>query len=105
MSDFLNVSRKEDMSPDGGMRLLMEPDGDICVFVVNERHQCAGVQFTTPFGGGGGSKRTYKALRALMRAMAEDNADPLAQNRAGEFGGALVLAQVDPPERGKKPSA
>ena len=51
----------------------------------------ASVEFCT-YGGGGGSTRTWKALQALAVAMAEDNADPHQQARAGTFLGAVLLA-------------
>lgn len=92
---MLMVDRKEDMSPDGFLRLIMEDDGDIIVSVASGdpngglRH-FADVQFCTSFGGGGASPKTHKALQALMIALAEDNRDAAA-HRLKEFAGKDVL--------------
>ena len=42
--------------------------------------------------GGGGSPATWEALRALARAMAQDNADAEARGRQGKFLGQELLA-------------
>jgi hypothetical protein len=97
------VERREDMSPSGRLRLIMETDGDIIVSIAAGDHSggiksFADVQFTVPFIGGGGSQRTYRALRELMRAMAQDNADPYAQGRVGKFKGEDILGWEKLPE-------
>lgn len=96
MSETIAVDRKEDMSPTGFLRLYMQPDGDVLVSVTaedmhgNKRGPLC-VEFCT-YAGGGRSPRTLKALRELMRAMAEDNADPLTnQSARHEFLGAELL--------------
>ncbi len=71
------VDRKEDMSPDGYLKLIQEEDGDIIVTVLSGKRNggilgSASVQFCTRTGGGR-SYRTREALQALMRAMARDN--------------------------------
>lgn len=74
------ISRLEDMSPAGQLQLILQEDGDICVQVLEgdadgKITQIAGVEFCAPVTGGGKSPRTLKALRQLMIAMIEDNAD------------------------------
>ncbi|TFH48741.1 MAG: hypothetical protein E4H01_05745 [Lysobacterales bacterium] len=71
------VTRKEDMSPDGRLRILMEDDGDMIVIVVpasDEQSPSQSVQFCM-LQGGGNSLHTRKALVALMAAMRLDNAE------------------------------
>lgn len=93
----MNVERLESMSPNGFLRLHIQEDGDV-IITIAESDQSGGfdaiasVEFCTPFGGGGGSSRTHKALVELAKAMAEDNADPSQQGRAGEFDGKEILA-------------
>ena len=95
----LIVDRKEDMSPDGYLRLTMEQDGDIILTVASGGrnggiNRFADVQFCTAFGGGGGaSPRIHRALRELMVAMAEDNRDGAAHRRQ-EFVGEDVLEAI-----------
>lgn len=67
------VARKEDMSPNGRMRLFKEQDGDICVAVIDNDGNMADVQFCTVGMGGGKSGKTLAALNALALAMMEDN--------------------------------
>lgn len=67
------VERLEDMSPRGLLRLLIQDDGDVIVSVQQNDLQSADVEFCTS---GGRSPRTLHALRALAKAMQEDNADP-----------------------------
>lgn len=99
MSETLVVDRKEDMSPSGFLRLYMQPDGDVLVSVTaeNMHGEMRGplcVEFCTR-AGGGRSPRTLKALQELMRAMAEDNADPLGnQSARHEFLGADLIPAV-----------
>jgi hypothetical protein len=93
----MNVDRLESMSPNGFLRLHIQEDGDV-IITVGESDQSGGfdgiasVEFCTPFGGGGGSPKTHKALVELAKAMAEDNADPVYHGRAGEFNGVEILA-------------
>lgn len=98
MGDVLIVERKEDMSPNGYLRLLMEPDGDIIVHVGEcdpngEFTQFADVQFCTLFGGGGRSPKTHAALRELMLAMAEDNQNGNESAR-GAFVGEDIVSRI-----------
>lgn len=93
--DVVMVDRKEDMSPDGYLRLTMESDGDIIVSVASGGpnggvENFADVQFCTRFGGGGASPETHRALRELMRAMAIDNKDG-KDHRRQEFSGIEIL--------------
>lgn len=76
MSD---VTRWEDMSPAGALRLVQQNDGDIIVQIVNyynaslsPEYREASVEFCT-FAGGGHSPKTLEALRNLMVAINEDN--------------------------------
>lgn len=70
------VTRYEDMSPDGRLELLKQPDGDVIVVVtayhLGEFRQ-AEVEFCTPMSGGGQSERTWQALLRLMEEMDADN--------------------------------
>ena len=84
-----DVKRAEDMSPRGHLHLSLDGDGDVIVAVKSDDGtgriiEWASVEFCTVGIGGGGSPRTYKALRALMVAMAEDNADPNCKGRSIE---------------------
>lgn len=90
------VDRKESMSPDGFIRVIVQEDGDACLTVgqgeVNAGIlRVASVEFCTPMGGGGGSSRTHAALRLLAVAMARDNAEGLQDGRRGEFPGTEIL--------------
>lgn len=75
---MVKVERLEDMSLRGRLRLLEQDNGDIIVAVQAEENgllQPGGsVEFCMPGPGGGRSPRTLVALRALLGAMAEDNA-------------------------------
>ncbi len=66
------VERNEDMSPDWKLRIHRQNDGDMQVSVVSPDAQYTTVEFCTS---GGRSPKTIKALRSLMQAMDEDNAD------------------------------
>lgn len=71
------VVRKEDMSVNGRLRLIKQTDGDICVTVITDEGESAGIEFCTVGMGGGKSGRTLAALNELALAMIEDNkADP-----------------------------
>lgn len=105
--DVVIVDRKEDMSPDGYLRLTMEADGDVIISVASGGASggvegFADVQFCTKFGGGGASPRTHKALRELMRAMAEDNRDG-KEHRRQEFSGAALLSMSGDGRRNPPP--
>lgn len=66
--------RKEDMSPDGKLCMVMEDDGDICLSIIrgnNGRNR--DVQFCSIGSGGGKSRHTLEALRNLMHAIELDN--------------------------------
>lgn len=84
--------RREDMSPDGTLRLLMETDGDMILTVVQTQSEMTGlrhefpvfasVQFCT-YSGGGKSPRVREALIALADAIREENEtnpDPREEN-------------------------
>lgn len=78
--------RKEDMSPDGKLMLIVQADGDVIVSVTSSDEGTgahASIEFCTPFSGGGGSPRTHKALLALVEAMQADNQDAACQQRSG----------------------
>ena len=80
------VSRKEDMSPDGELHLLKQPDGDIVVVVETYTNDFgnreeypirAQVEFCSPGGGGGRSPMVLNALRLLFDIMSlENKTDP-----------------------------
>ncbi len=70
------VTRAEDMSPDGRLRVWMQQDGDLIVEVVPEsskQEPSASVEFCTVGSGGGRSPHTRKALMELMEAIKRDN--------------------------------
>ena len=82
------AERFEDMSQRGRLRVLQQDDGDIIVCAMTDPNcpngfQMADVEFCTS---GGKSPKTLAALRALMQAMAEDNADRPDCHRRGEQG-------------------
>lgn len=71
--------RREDMSPDGKLSLIMQEDGDIIISIfgkgrMHDRDQycTVAVEFCTS---GGRSHHTRMALRALMVAIEKDNTD------------------------------
>jgi len=66
--------RREDMSPDGKLCMVMEDDGDICLSVISGNGgRNTGIQFCTVGSGGGKSRHTLEALRNLMQAIHLDN--------------------------------
>jgi len=67
------IARKEDMSRDGRLRLFKQEDGDICVAVIDEYGNSAGVEFCSVGSGGGKSPKVLAALNALALAILEDN--------------------------------
>ena len=100
-----SVSRKESMTPDGYLKLVIQEDGDVFVHVAKGGvngglMMFAGVEFCTPSTGGGGSTHTHGALHALAVAMARDNADALQQGRAGDFKGEELLKNASQARRG-----
>ncbi len=68
------IARKEDMSPNGRLRLFRQDDGDMCVAIIEDDGTMAGVEFCVPGTGGGKSPKTLRALHALAHAILEDNA-------------------------------
>ncbi len=84
------AERFEDMSPRGRLRVIQQEDGDMIVEVIEDLHSksptaglSAAVEFCTS---GGKSPKTREALRALMLAMAEENAERPHCLRRGERG-------------------
>lgn len=72
------VTRAEDMSPDGRLRIWQQEDGDLIVEIVPEsakEEPSVSVEFCTVGSGGGRSPHTRKALVALMAAIKLDNAE------------------------------
>jgi hypothetical protein len=69
------VSRPEDMSPSGGMTLMLQADGDVIVAVHDGEANESCVEYCTPMSGGGRSRHTLRALKLLALAMARDNED------------------------------
>jgi len=66
------ITRREDMGA-GELRLLRQEDGDMCVSVISEEGDMAGIEFCTPITGGGRSPKVLDALYALARAVLEEN--------------------------------
>jgi hypothetical protein len=93
-STMLTAERFEDMSQRGRLRVIQQNDGDVIVGIVEDPDGPNGgvttsVEFCTS---GGKSPKTLIALRSLMQAMAEDNADSPHCHRRGEQGlGVTVL--------------
>lgn len=76
------VERLEDMSPKGRLRVCVQGDGDVIICLIQDDGRMADVEFCTPGAGGGGSRRTWEALRNLVSAMEADNDDPRCSHRA-----------------------
>ncbi|WP_127837843.1 hypothetical protein [Paraburkholderia fungorum] len=68
------IGRRDDMSLTSRIVLLKQPDGDVCVSIVNDS-RAARLEFCTPGTGGGRSPRTFAALHALILAIHADNAE------------------------------
>jgi len=71
------VTRKEDMSPDGRLRVFQQDDGDVIISIVPSSDgikMLPSAEFCTR-SGGGRSPHTRKAILALMEAMRKDNAE------------------------------
>ncbi len=67
------IARKEDMSAGGRLRLFKQPDGDICITVIDGAGNQSGIEFCTIGAGGGRSPRTLQALYQLALAIRADN--------------------------------
>lgn len=72
-----DVSRREDMSPEGKLTLHVQPDGDVVLSIwgkdAGSEYHMVSAEFCTIGGGGGMSPRTLEALKGLMAAMDADN--------------------------------
>lgn len=89
-----HVGRMDDMHSDGVLRVMLDNDGDVCVFVgasgQGGEWESGSIEFCAPGSGGGRSPRTREALIALMVAIEADNAearsaaDPLTAPEAGK---------------------
>lgn len=67
-----DISRPDDMSPDGMLTLIWQDDGDIIVAVKPAGHK--GLGYSVEFcNSGGHSNETLSALHALFRAMEKDD--------------------------------
>jgi hypothetical protein len=82
------VSRKEDMSPRGQLKLHQDDDGDYYVSVYQDDGngmivEWATVEFCMCGMGGGKSPNTRKALVELAKAMELDNEE--SPSRAGDL--------------------
>jgi len=84
------AERFEDMSPSGRLRVLQQDDGDMIVEVIedlNSQSCTAGLSCAVEFcTSGGKSPKTRVALRALMLAIAEENAERPHCSRRGKRG-------------------
>lgn len=80
------IQRKHDMSPSGELTVMVDGDGDMCLSIWDDgRGVMADLEFCTPGTGGGGSPKTYQALRNLFIAMVEDQVGERNINRNGRF--------------------
>ena len=82
------VSRKEDMSYQGQIRVLQDEEGDIHVVVYEDDgdgiiDKSAAIEFCSCGMGGGKSPNTMRALVKLMEAIEMDN--EYFPSRTGEF--------------------
>ena len=66
-------SRRDDMSADGTLNLMMQRDGDIIVSIFHGGAREGYIEFCACGAGGGRSPNTRKALEALAEAMDTDN--------------------------------
>lgn len=66
--------RREDMGS-GRLRLILDGDSDVCVAVISDEGEMAGVEFCVPFSGGGRSPKVRQALLDLCRAIRDENAN------------------------------
>ena len=74
--------RREDMG-NGRLRLILDGDSDLCISVISDEGEMAGVEFCTPFSGGGRSPKVREALLDLCRAIREENASNPINNYSG----------------------
>ena len=75
-----HYKRREDMSPDGMLTIIFQPDGDVIVVIDDEHGQTAQVEFCELAAGGGRSSHTRKALAELALAIEKDNKErPIVQ--------------------------
>ncbi len=78
--------RREDMSPEGRLQVLIQADGDVIITAMSPdldgRLTTASVEFCAPGAGGGRSPKTKAALIELARAILEDNGGIPSQIRA-----------------------
>ena len=72
-----SYERYEDMSPDGRLGIIAQPDGDIIITIIQsakeELSMFPSVEFCAIYGGGGQSPAVLEALHALMEAIESDN--------------------------------
>jgi hypothetical protein len=77
MNDTTIHERNEDMSCEGFLRIIKQPDGDVIVSVygcdITEQFSITSVEFCAIGSGGGRSSHTLNALRALAEAIDKDN--------------------------------
>lgn len=83
-----SVSRKEDMSPRGQIKVLIDDQGDIHVTVFEDNgngiiENSASIEFCCCGSGGGKSPNTVRALRDLAEAIKLDNCK--TPSRAGDL--------------------
>jgi hypothetical protein len=83
-----DVSRKEDMSLRGQLRVFIDVEGDIHVAVYEDDgtgfiENSASVEFCSCGMGGGKSPNTLKALHQLLKAMELDNEE--TPSRKGDW--------------------
>jgi hypothetical protein len=74
--------RQEDMGG-GRLRLILDGDSDVSIAVISEEGEMAGVEFCTPYSGGGRSPKTREALLNVCRAIREENVtSPISRGAA-----------------------
>ncbi|WP_256679121.1 hypothetical protein [Pseudomonas sp. MWU12-2323] len=64
--------RQEDMGQ-GRLRLILDGDSDVCVAIISDEGEIAGVEFCVPFSGGGRSPKVREALIGLCHAIRDEN--------------------------------
>jgi len=82
--------RNEDMSPHGRLKVILQEDGDAIVAVVPDPNarpwERSSVEFCSRGGGGGRSRHTLEAIRALAAAIMRDNEEaPLPDSGYSEI--------------------
>ena len=70
-----SVSRYEDMSRLGQLQIMQQEDGDMIVAIALDQTTSRGYPSVEFCASGGQSPRTRAALRALMQAMQQDEAE------------------------------